>query len=659
MALTEEIDQLLRDLFPLHRSLTGEGNRETLHRLQKVIPLKVVSYPSGRKVYDWTIPPQWRVKEAWIKNQQGDKIIDLASSNLHVASYSVPVRGRFSRQELLEHLCISADDLPDAIPYRTTYYDRNWYFCVSKNDYNRLFVDDEYEVLVDSELSAGNMEIGELVIPGKTAQEFLVSTYICHPSLANDNLSGVILSAFLSRWLLSRDNRLTYRFIFAPETIGALAYLAHNEAQMKIIDAGLVVTTVGGPGPIGYKQSFDPAHPLNLIIEEVLREQAGEFKVYPFEPFGSDERQYSSPGFRINMASITKDKYHEYAYYHTSKDDLDFVKAEHIGTCLEAYQEVIERFDNDVPLFRPQPHGEIMLSARGLYPGLGGQPSLPQQDQQLFRRALLWTLFCGDGRHGARAVALKARIPLVLIEQAVKVLMENGLISKEPQQDSATVRDFCERYDDSYFQKRHGNDPKRLQSFQQEKVFINRFISEGSVCDVGCSTGEFLNAIDWKGERYGMEINVLAAQEARSHGIRFDKNILNQREFFDMVVYRGTIQHLPTPFSYIERSFHALKKGGYIVFLATPNANSIYYKLFNTLPLLAPSLNFFIPSDIVLSNALKNFGFETCAVEYPYRMSPYADLWSDHFKFIKKLLLRTDDRFAFWRSSMNLIARKV
>jgi SAM-dependent methyltransferase len=214
-------------------------------------------------------------------------------------------------------------------------------------------------------------------------------------------------------------------------------------------------------------------------------------------------------------------------------------------------------------------------------------------------------------------------------------------------------------YNDSYFQNRNFIDKKRLKSFDQEKEFIYKYVKEGLVCDIGCSTGEFLSHIEWNGDKYGMEINENAKKMAKNIGISFEKDILNQVNFFDIVIFRGTIQHLPNPFSYIQNAYKALKPGGYIVFLATPNMNSIYYKCFNDLPMLSKKLNFFIPSDIVLSNVLANIGFFSIQIERPYLSSPYASYFFDHIKFFKKLIFRTSDKFAFWGSSINIIARKT
>ena len=319
--LAVEINTYLKRLFPICRSITGNGNRETLRILQEIVPLTVYEIPSGTKVYDWMIPDEWNIRDAWIKDSTGKKIIDFQNSNLHVVNYSVPVHNRMNLVELNEHLHFR-DDLPSAIPYRTSYYNENWGFCLSHNDYKRYFNrKDIYEVFIDSKLKKGSLSIGELLIKGRSNKEYLISTYICHPSLANDNLSGFVLTAFLARELLIRELNFSYRIIFVPETIGAISYCANNEEAMKKIMAGFVVSSVGGPGRFGYRQSWQEGHFINSMIEKTFDENGiDNFKIYPFDVHGSDERQYSSQGFGINIASITKDKYYDYDYYHTSLD---------------------------------------------------------------------------------------------------------------------------------------------------------------------------------------------------------------------------------------------------------------------------------------------------------------------------------------------------
>lgn len=397
-SVTEELDAYLKRLFPLCRSITGEPNRQTLHTLQEIIPLTIHEVPTGTAVYDWTIPDEWAIRDAWIADASGSRIVDFQASNLHVVSYSEPVNTVMDWTQLQPHLH-RHPDLPDAIPYRTSYYKRDWGFCVTHAQYAEL---EQHPgplmVVIDSELKPGSLSYGEYLIPGRSSQEILLSCYICHPSMANDSLSGVLLTAFLARYIAGlKDRHWSYRIVFVPETIGAVAYCARNEAAMQQIDLGLVITTVGGPGRFGYKQSFDPAHPINAMIEAVLTEAGVEFITYPFDIHGSDERQYSSQGFRINVATISRDRYYEYPYYHSSLDDLQFVTAQQITETLALYVRLIDKLEARRVYRNRIPHGEVMLSRHDLYPATGGA-QLPELGGRSELDLILWLLFLCDGR---------------------------------------------------------------------------------------------------------------------------------------------------------------------------------------------------------------------------------------------------------------------
>lgn len=419
---TEKIDKLLKKLFPITRSITGKGNRETLKAIQEIIPINIKEYPTGTEVYDWIIPKEWNIKEAWIKNAKGEKIIDFDNSNIHIVNYSIPVHKKINYSELIENLYY-LEEQEEAIPYRTSYYKESWGFCLSYKQFKELFNEnEEYEVFIDSELTEGSLSIGELVIPGKSKKEYLISTYLCHPSLANDNLSGVILTTFLSKELQKLDLNYSYRIVFVPETIGAIAYCYHNEAAMKKIDAGFVVTTVGGPGQFGYKQSFEEKHCINSIIEDIFIENKIDFISYPFDIHGSDERQYSTQGFKINVATISKDKYYEYPYYHTSLDNLDFVKAKYISQSLELYRKAINKLDFNLIYKNVQPHCEAMLSKHDLYPSTGGA-QLPNQNFSALD-IRLWLLFYCDGVKSLYEISKKINIPLEYLYQEALILEE-------------------------------------------------------------------------------------------------------------------------------------------------------------------------------------------------------------------------------------------
>jgi len=427
--LSEEIDHYLRRLFPLCRSITGHGNRETLRILQEIIPLSILEIPTGEKVYDWEIPREWNVREAWIKNSRGEKIVDFRNNNLHLVSYSQPVHTRLGWNDLKDHLHYR-EGLPHAIPYKTSYYRETWGFCISWDDCRRLFPgDEEFEVFIDSELTQGNLTLGEMLIPGKSRREYLISTYFCHPSLANDNLSGVVLTAFLARELMKTPRQFSYRVVFAPETIGAIAYCQTHEEAMKKILGGFVVTCVGGPGSVYFKKSFDPGHWINAVVEDVLRETGEEFLVYPFD-HGSDERQYSSPAFRINMVTVGKDKYFEYPGYHTSLDNLDLVKAGAIHQSLGIYLKVLDRLDLEIIFENFNPACETMLSRHGLY---------PRNDEDLvFSKGkglneihiILWLLFYCDGKTGLNEISRKMEVPVEALGRVAEKLEKAKVLGR-------------------------------------------------------------------------------------------------------------------------------------------------------------------------------------------------------------------------------------
>ena len=396
-ASLNQINDFLKRLFPLCRSITGEPNRKTLSILQEVIPLTIHEVPTGEDVYDWKIPDEWNIRNAWISDENGRRIVDFHCNNLHIVSYSEPVNKVMGWKQLQSHIHVHPD-LPNAIPYRTSYYKRDWGFCVTQDQYNELAGHKgPFEIVIDSDLKPGAMSYGEYLIEGRSTKEILLSCYICHPSMANDSLSGVILTAFLARYIASLENRhWSYRVVFVPETIGAIAYCAHNEDTIKELDFGLVITTVGGPGKFGYKQSFEANHPINNMIEEVFSDAGIDFIKYPFDIHGSDERQYSSQGFRVNVATICRDRYYQYPFYHTSLDDLNFVSAKQITETLALYIDLIDKIENRRIYRNVIPNCEVMLSRHGLYPIVGGSQR-PEYGSQSELDLTLWLLFLCDG----------------------------------------------------------------------------------------------------------------------------------------------------------------------------------------------------------------------------------------------------------------------
>lgn len=427
--LAAEIDGYLQRLFPICRSLTGAGNRETLRAIQEIIPLDIREVPTGTAVYDWTIPDEWNIRDAWIAAPDGQRLVDFKRSNLHVVSYSEPVNRRMNWLELKPHLHIHPD-LTAAIPYRTSYYRRDWGFCLTHTQYATLEqLGGPFEVVIDSKLEPGALTYGECLLPGRSAQEILLSCYLCHPSMANDSLSGVLLTAFLARHIAQMpDRHWSYRIAFVPETLGAIAYCAANESALKKIDTGLVITTVGGPGKFGYKQSWDPEHPINRLIESVFAETGTDYVVYPFDIHGSDERQYSSQGFRINCATISKDRYYEYPEYHSSLDNLDFVTGDQLAESFGLYQRLIGKLESRRVYRNRVPCGEVMLSRRGLYPASGGAQR-PELGGRSELDLLLWLLFLSDGHKALDDIAIELGVETAALEPLTSRLIENGLLA--------------------------------------------------------------------------------------------------------------------------------------------------------------------------------------------------------------------------------------
>lgn len=431
--LLEGLDSLLKDLFPLSRSLSGRDNRITLEKISKIIPLKICEVPSGTEVYDWSIPKEWNVVDAWVKNEKGEKIIDFKKCNIHLVSYSAPINKKVTKEELCNHLYFD-QSLPEAIPYRTTYYKENWGFCLSYKDFQKKVEQEEgaFEVFIDSTIKQGSMSYGEILIEGKTPKEILLSCYICHPSMANDSLSGVVVATYLAKYLMSQKENLlhSYRVIFVPETVGAIAYCALNEEKMKKIKRGFVLTTCGGKGPFGYKKSWDEEDYINTAVEKIFNATNISYQVYPFDINGSDERQYSSQGFRINCITITKDKYYEYPEYHTSLDNLDFVKAEALLETFNLYKALVWEIDKDVILKNKKPNCEIRLGKYGeLASSLGGayRPGEKRSDREL----VMWLMFHCDGKKALSKISEILQVDLKEIYKVAEKLIKENVLEIE------------------------------------------------------------------------------------------------------------------------------------------------------------------------------------------------------------------------------------
>jgi aminopeptidase-like protein len=420
-----DLHGLAARLFPIARSLTGPGVRETLAVLEEVAgtPMERHRWATGEQVFDWTIPDEWAIRDAWVRDPSGATVVDFADSNLHVLGYSEPVRRRVPLEELQGHLH-SIPDLPHAIPYVTSYYRRRWGFCLPHERRERL-VPGDYEVCIDADLGPGDLEVGEVTLPGALPDEVLFSTYVCHPSLANNELSGPVIAAHLARALRDRPRRLTYRILFLPETIGSIAYLHRfGDRLLERLRAGYVITCAGDPGPFTYKRSRRGDSLADRAAEHVLRASGAPHEVVDFFPTGSDERQFCSPGFNLPVGSLMRTMYGRYPEYHTSLDDLSFVTPEALAGTLEMYLAIVDALEANETLATTVPYGEPQLGKRGLYGSTGGQ-SHTQEEQM----AMLWVLNLADGRHSLLDTAERAALPFELVERVAERLRLAGLLA--------------------------------------------------------------------------------------------------------------------------------------------------------------------------------------------------------------------------------------
>jgi aminopeptidase-like protein len=414
---------LARELFPARRSITGDGVRDTLGRLGREIPLDVREVPTGTPAFDWTVPREWNLHEAWIKGPDGERVLDAADSSLHVMGYSVPVRRRMSLAELSQHV-FTLPERPDAIPYRTSYYDERWALCMSHNQLESL-PEGEYEVCIDATLEDGSLTYAECVLPGAISDEVLISTHICHPELANDNLSGVVVATALARTLLTRARRHTFRFVFIPGTIGSITWLARNERNALRVSHGLVLSCVGDPGRPTYKRSRQGASEIDRAVVHALTSSGREYEVRDFSPYGYDERQYCSPGFNLPVGCLMRTPWGEYPEYHTSDDDLDVIQPDALedtlGICLTAI-DVVERNARYLNL---SPKCEPQLGRRGLYGLIGGTT-----DSRQLQMAMLWVLNASDGASTLLDIAERSGLRFATVATAADALREHGLLAQ-------------------------------------------------------------------------------------------------------------------------------------------------------------------------------------------------------------------------------------
>jgi len=415
---------LMAELYPICRSITGDGVRQTLKRIQQEVSIEIREVPSGTKVFDWAVPREWNIRDAYIKNTHGERIVDFNNSNLHVVSYSVPFHGTIGFQELKEHI-FTLPEHPDWIPYRTSYYKEDWGFCMAHRQFIDLKEDEKYEVCIDATLAPGSLTYGELCLPGETTDEILVSCHVCHPSLCNDNLSGIALATFLARSIREMPRRYTYRFLFIPGTIGSITWLARNRENVGRIKHGLVVACAGDPGKLTYKKSRQVNAEIDRTVQHVLKHSASEYEVLDFVPYGYDERQYGSPGFNLPVGSLTRTPHGRYPEYHTSADNLEFVRPEYLVDSLEKYQLVFDVLESNRRYRNLNPYCEPQLGKRGLYGPVGGQV-----DRHSREMALLWVLNLSDGEQSLLDIAECANLEFRHIQQAAKALLECGLLEE-------------------------------------------------------------------------------------------------------------------------------------------------------------------------------------------------------------------------------------
>lgn len=419
-----ELYAFAEELYPICRSITGDGIRRTLAMIQKRIPLEVSEVPTGMPVFDWTIPKEWNIRDAYIKVPGGPRVVDFQKSNLHVLNYSAPVHEKMSLAELKPHL-FTIPDKPDWIPYRTAYYQRNWGFCLSHNHLLKL-EDREYEVCIDSTLEDGNLTYGEYCLPGRSADEVLISCHVCHPSLANDNLSGLTVATFLAEILSGQKLNYSYRFLFIPGTIGAITWLARNREKARRIRHGLVLTCIGDKGSFHYKKSRRGNAEIDRAAANILAHLSESSSVLEFSPDGYDERQYCSPAFNLAVGCLMRSVWGTFPEYHTSADNLDFIHQEQLAQSLHVCASILNVLENNVRYRSLNPCCEPQLGRRNLYPsadnGLGA----------LELRARLWVLNLSDAQHSLLDIAERSGISFQKIHDAAELLCQNGLLSIVP-----------------------------------------------------------------------------------------------------------------------------------------------------------------------------------------------------------------------------------
>jgi len=427
-SIGEELHGFAAQLYPICRSITGNGLRKTLQILQERIPMQTVEVPTGTPVFDWTVPKEWNIRDAYIRIPGGERIVDFQQNNLHVLNYSVPVHDTMPLDQLRPHL-FSLPDHPNWIPYRTSYYKSNWGFCLSHNQLQAL-EDRDYEVCIDSTLEDGHLTYGEYYLPGRSIDEVLISCHSCHPSLANDNLSGLSVATFLADFLSGRDLRYSYRFVFVPGTIGAITWLARNRESIQHIRHGLVLSGIGDRGGFHYKKSRRGDVEIDRAARHVLKHCSESPEILDFSPYGYDERQYCSPGFNLPVGCLMRSVWGAFPEYHTSADNLDFIQPTQLAQSLRVLATIVDVLESNRRYQNLNPFCEPQLGKRNLYRLTGGGSIGTEIN------ACLWVLNLSDGEHSLLDIAERSGLPFSAIRDASDRMCQAGLLSVSPEKEN-------------------------------------------------------------------------------------------------------------------------------------------------------------------------------------------------------------------------------
>jgi aminopeptidase-like protein len=417
-----ELRAFAAELYPICRSITGDGLRRTLALIQNRIPLQISEVLTGTPVFDWTVPKEWNIRDAYIKDSSGKKVVDFRNCNLHILNYSTPVHATLPLSELKAHL-FTLPEHPDWIPYRTSYYKPDWGFCLSHNQLTAL-KDGNYEVCIESSLEDGHLTYAECYLPGASTDEVLISCHACHPSLANDNLSGLTVATSLAELLSGRDLRYSYRFLFIPGTIGAITWLARNRQNIGRIRHGLVLTGIGDADGFHYKKSRRGNAEIDQAVAHVLRHTGGPSEILEFAPYGYDERQYCSPGFNLPVGCLMRSVWGTFPEYHTSADNLDFIQPSQLAGSLRVCAAVVDVLEENRRYRNLNPYCEPQLGKRNLYRSTGGEAIGREIN------ARLWVLNLSDGDHSLLDIADRSGMPFSTISAAAELLLKSGLLSE-------------------------------------------------------------------------------------------------------------------------------------------------------------------------------------------------------------------------------------